>query len=188
MIPSEAWSICATSDKSKMWSNMTYSLILAAISGFGTLSNLTCFDYIRKTFDTRGNVFYILVMDCLTTAIGSGLYCITNVINLINEDVFKTKTSCFIHFLGHFLPTTLGPTFMLMISLRRFLALSYPTISPHNSRIVNLIASTTIAFACVYYFTILLLNVLMDLKTFAFIEICLGKDHSKETSNVSYMI
>ena len=169
----------------KMWSSKTYSLILTGISGFATLSNLVSFDYIKKTFDTRGNVFYILAQDSLTTALGSGLYFITNVINLIDEDVLKNKIGCVVHFIGLYLPCMLGATTTLMISLRRFVLLKYPALLPHNSRMVNWIASITIAFVSVYFLVILLLSTWMDLKNFDFIEHCLGNYISKETPRVS---
>ena len=68
-----------------MWSDKTYTYLLTGISGLGTLSNLNCFDYIRKTFDIKGNIFNILAKDSLVTAVSNGLYFITNVIDLIDQ-------------------------------------------------------------------------------------------------------
>ena len=68
-----------------MWSNKFYTYLLTGISGLGTLSNLKCFDYIRKTFDIKGNIFNILAQDSLVAAIGNGLYFTTNIIDLIDQ-------------------------------------------------------------------------------------------------------
>ena len=168
-----------------MWSGKTYSFILTVISGFGTFFNLKCFDYVKKTFDTKVNVFYILAQDSLTTAVGSGLFFITNLINLIDEDVLKSKTGCVSHFLGLYLTCMLAPTSTLMISLRRFVLLKYPTLVPHNSTLANLIASIALATVGIYYFTFLILSILLDLKNVIFIEQCLGNNVVDNSSQVS---
>ena len=168
-----------------MWSSKIYSYLLTGIAAIGVITNFKCFKYIKKTFDTKGNVFYILAQESLATSINSALYLITNIVSFINEDLMKNKIGCAIHFSGIYLPTVVGPVSSFMISLRRFVQLKYPTKVPHNSEWVNIAVSAIMTFVSFYYLTYMWVNTFLDLKNFNFIEQCLGNLHDAEASKVS---
>ena len=71
-----------------MWSDRTYTYLVTGMTGLSTISNLKCFDYIKKTFDSKGNIFRILAQDSLVIAIGNGLFFATNLIDLIDPGEF----------------------------------------------------------------------------------------------------
>ena len=163
-----------------MWSNKIYSYLLTVFSALGTLTNYTCFKYIKKTFDTKGNLFNVLAQDSLATFASSTLCLVTNLIRLIDEDILRNKLGCAFQFIGLYVPGYLGPVSSLMISLRRFVQLKYPTWIPHNSGFVNMAASMFMMLVSVYYLTYMFLNTFLDLKNFNFIEQCLGHTYSEE--------
>ena len=141
-----------------MWSNPVYSYLLTIISGLGTFTNLKSFAYVTKTFDTTNNLFNILAKDSLAAALCSAIYCATNIIKLINEDLLKSKFGCVVHFAGIYLPTMLGPISSLLISLRRFVQLKYPNAIPHNSLRCNLMINVILTISAIYYLSYLLLD------------------------------
>ena len=157
-----------------MWSNQVYSYLLTGISGFGTFSNFKSFAYIRKTFDTTNNLFNILAKDSLITAISSGIYCITNFIKLLDEDLLTSKLGCVAHFTGLYLPTMLGPVTSLMISVRRFIQLKYPNAIAHNSQRANLMMSAILTLMALFYWGFLVFDTFTESKGFNFIEVCQG--------------
>ena len=171
-----------------MWSNPLYSYLLTIISGLGTLTNLKSFAYVTKTFDTTNNLFNILAKDSLAAALCSAIYCATNIIKLINEDLLKSKFGCVVHFAGIYLPTILGPISSLLISLRRFVQLKYPNaISPKSLR-CNLIVSLILTISAIYYLVIVLLDTLNDFKGFNNISLCQGAQVLEDASKVSSFI
>ena len=95
----------------KMWSNQVYSYLFTIISGFGVFLNLKSFAYIRETFNTANNLFNLLAKDSLVTAICSGIFCTTNFLMLLNEEVLTNKMGCAAHFAGLYLPMMLGTVF-----------------------------------------------------------------------------
>ena len=158
----------------KMWSNQVYSYLLTGISGFGTFSNFKSFAYIRKTFDTTNNLFNILAKDSLATAICSGIFCTTNIIKLLDEDLFTSELGCVVHFAGVYLPGMLGPVSSLMISVRRFVQLKYPNSIAHNSQRANLMVSALLALMAFIYLSFLVFDTFTESKGFNFIEVCQG--------------
>ena len=96
-----------TSVVSTMWSNPVFSYLLGFISALSTFTNLKSFAYVTKTFDTSNNLFNILAKDSLAAAICSAIFSATNFINIINEDLLKSKLGCVVHFAGIFLPLVL---------------------------------------------------------------------------------
>ena len=171
-----------------MWSNPVYSYLFTIISGFGTFTNLKSFAYITQTFDTTNNLFNILAKDSLATAICSAIYCATNIIKLINQDLLKSKFGCVVNFAGVYLPTVLGPLSSLLISLRRFVQLKYPNAIPHNSLRCNLMVNVILTISTIYYLSYLLLDTFNDIKGFNFIEHCQGMQVIEYPSKVSSVI
>ena len=172
-----------------MWSNKTYSFLLIGISGFGTFSNFKCFKYIKKTFDTKGNVFYILALDSLINCFCNGLYFVTSSINLVNEDLLRNKIGCIIDISGNYLPPALTAVISLMISLCRFVQLKYPTVVPYNSVGVRSMINVVIGTSTVYYLTFFFLSTFLDMKNTNYLELCQGHNTStKEISQVSKIL
>ena len=171
-----------------MWSNQVYSYLLTIISGLGTFTNLKSFAYVTKTFDTTNNLFNILAKDSLAAALCSAIYCATNIIKLINEDLLKSKFGCVVHFAGIYLPTILGPISSLLISLRRFVQLKYPNAIPHNSLRCNLMINVILTISAIYYLSYLLLDTFNDIKGFNFIEHCQEMQVIEYPSKVSSVI
>ena len=149
-----------------------YSYLLTGISGFSTFSNFKSFAYIRKTFDTTNNLFNILAKDSLVSAIGSGIYCTTNIIKLWDEDLLTSDLGCVAHFIGLYLPTMLGSVSSLLISVRRFIQLKYPNAIGHNSQKANLMMNAILILMGIYYQGCLLLN----MERIKFVAICQGED------------
>ena len=171
-----------------MWSNPVYSYLLTIISGLGTFTNLKSFAYVTKTFDTTNNLFNILAKDSLAAALCSAIYCATNIIKLINEDLLKSQFGCVVHFAGMYLPAVLGPISSLLISLRRFVQLKYPNaISPKSLR-CNLIVNLILTTSAIYYSVILLLDTFNDFKVSGFISLCQGEQVPEDASKVSSFI
>ena len=168
-----------------MWSTKTYAFLLTGISGIGTLTNLKCFKYIKKTFDIKGNVFYILAQDCLVTTIWTGLYFITNVIGLVYEDILRSKFGCLVWFSGLFLPCVLGPVSSLMISLRRYAQLKYPEKFPHNSARINRAVNEVMVWATLYFLIYMIVDIIWEMKGFNFMEVCQGNEEAISASKVS---
>ena len=174
--------------KRGMWSNKTYSFLLLGISGIGTFSNFKCFKYIKKTFDTKGNVFYILVLDSLINCSCNGLYFATSSINLVNEDLINNKVGCIIQMSGNFLPSTLAPVISLLISLCRYVQLKYPLLVPYNSVLVKRLINVVIGAGTVYYLSFLFLDTFLDMKNLNYLEQCQGNTSTEEISNVSHIL
>ena len=151
-----------------MWSSKTYAVVLTGISGIGTLTNFTSYFYIKKTFDTNVNVFSTLAKDSLANGVCCGLFFITNIINISDEDVLRSKIGCNFFAYGIFVPTMLGPVTSMMISLRRFFHLKFPTLVQDNSKVVE--RSVNIGIGTVSVFCIVHLSFLQN----DFTDLCLG--------------
>ena len=177
-----------TSVVSTMWSNPVFSYLLAIISAFSTFTNFKSFSYVTKTFDTSNNLFNILAKDSLTAAICSAIHLATSFINLINEDLLKSKLGCVAHFAGLFLPSGLGPVSSLLISLRRFVQLKYPNGISTMSLRCNFIFNVILTISTIYCLALLLLDTIYDFKGFNFISHCQGIQVLKDASNVSSII
>ena len=177
-----------TSVVSTMWSNPVFSYLLAIISAFSTFTNFKSFSYVTKTFNTSNNLFNILAKDSLTAAICSAIHLATSFINLINEDLLKSKFGCVVHFAGMYLPAVLGPISSLLISLRRFVQLKYPNAIPHNSLRCNLMINVILTISAIYYLSYLLLDTFNDIKGFNFIEHCQEMQVIEYPSKVSSVI
>ena len=167
-----------------MWSDKTYQYLFTGISGLGAISNFQCFKYIKRTFSNKGTVFNILADDSLATAICNGLYFVTNAISLIDEDFFKSKLGCVIHFSGQYLPIVLGPVSSLMISACRFIQLRFPSVALKSSKAINKGAKVVIILVAVYYLTFMSVDTFMDGKTYNFIEQCQGHEYPKDRNKV----
>ena len=171
-----------------MWSNPVFSYILAIISAFSTFTNFKSFSYVTKTFDTSNNLFNILAKDSLAATICSALLSATSFINLINEDLLKSKLGCVVHFAGIYLPSGLGPLSSLLISLRRFVQLKYPTaISPKSLR-CNLIVNVILTISTIYFLALVLIDTFYNFKGVNFISHCQGIQVLKDASKVSSII
>ena len=153
-----------------MWSSKTYAVVLTGLSGIGTLTNFTSFFYIEKTFDTNVNVFSILAKDSLANGVCCGLYFITNIINIADEDLLRSKIGCNVYCYGIFVPSMLGPVTSMMISLRRFFQLKFPTLVQDNSKVVE--RSVCIGIGAVFVFCIVHLSFLQN----EFTKLCLGAE------------
>ena len=153
-----------------MWASKAYAVVLTGISGIGTLTNFTSYFYIKKTFDTDINVFSILAKDSLANGVCIGLFFITNIINISDEDVLRSKIGCNLFAYGICVPTVLGPVTSMMISLRRFFHLKFPTLVQDNSKVVQRIVS--IGIGTVFVFPIVHLSFLQN----EFTKLCLGAE------------
>ena len=171
-----------------MWSNPVFSYLLGFISALSTFTNLKSFAYVTKTFDTTNNLFNILAKDSLAAASCSAIYCATNIIKLINEDLLKSQFGCVVHFAGIYLPTLLGPISSLLISLRRFVQLKSPNAILHNSLRGNLMVNVILTISALYYLSYLLVDTFEDVKGFNFIEHCQGIHVLEYPSKVSSII
>lgn len=138
-----------------MWSYKTYGIFLAVISGMGTFTNFNSYNYINNSFDTNISVFNILAKDSLANGCCSALYFVTNIINLIDEDIMRNKIGCNIFCFGLLVPCMVGPCTSLMISLCRFLQLSHPTLFQINSKRANRNVSIVIGAVFIYCLAIL---------------------------------
>ena len=165
-----------------MWSNKWVSFALSGISGFAICTNFKSYRYIKHTFNTKDNLFNILIKDSLVTGTLTILYFVANIIHLVSEDALKSKIGCGFSFIGLWLPSMMGPFWSLLISLRRFVQLRYPTLIPHNSPQINCLASLIMIVLAFYYMTILMINQLKDLRQFNFIEHCLGRQEKVDKS------
>ena len=115
----------------------------------------------------------------------SAIFSATNFINLINENLLKSKLGCVVHFAGIFLPLVLGPVSSLLISLRRFVQLKSPNaISPKSLR-CNLIVNLILTISAIYYLAILLFDTFSHFKGFNFINHCQGLQVPEDLSKVS---
>ena len=172
----------------KMWSNQVCSYLFTGISGLGVFLNFKSFAYIRKTFDTTNNLFNILAKDALATGICSGIFCTTNLIMLFNEELLTDKVGCAMHFAGAYLPAVLGPVTSLLISLRRFLQLKYPTTIALNSSKVNLISTVILIATSIYHWSYMFFDILTGRKAFNFAQVCLGEHPEVNPSKVSAQV
>ena len=146
-----------------MWSNKWVSLALTGVSGLAICTNFKSYLYIKHTFNVKDNLFNILSKDSLATGTLTILYFVANIIHLVNEDALKSKIGCGFSFIGLWLPSMMGPFWSLLISLRRFVQLRYPTLIPHNSPQINCLASLImIVLACLPIFTSFMKNPMAD--------------------------
>ena len=165
-----------------MWSNKWVSFVLTGISGLAICTNFKSYRYIKHTFNTKDNLFNILSKDSLVTGTLSILYFVANIINFVNEDALRSKIGCAFSFVGWWLPTIMGPFWSLLITLRRFVQLTYPTLVPHNSPQINSLTSLIMIVSAFYYMTIVMIDLLKDLRQFNYIEHCLGRQEKVDKS------
>ena len=159
-----------------MWSSKAYAILLTGISCIGTLTNFKSYLYIKATFNTNINIFSILAKDSLINTFCCGLFCITNIINIVDEEFLKNKIGCNVFCYGLAVPTLLGPVTSLMISLRRFFHLKYPQLLQDDSKIVD--RGVSIGIGAVLIFCMAHLSFLPN----EYSDLCLGK---KQESNLS---
>ena len=157
-----------------MWSNKWVSLAFIGISGLAIYTNFKSYRYIRHTFNVKDNLFNILSKDSLSTGTLTILYFVANIIHFVNEDALKSQIGCRFTFIGIWLPSMMGPFWSLLITLRRFVQLRYPNSVPNNSPKINCLASLIMTIVAFYYMTILMIDLLKDVRHFNFIEHCLG--------------
>ena len=160
-----------------MWSIKTYGYLLSALSGIGTLTNLKSAHYIKKTFDTNKNVYYILLTESIINVCCNGLYFIANIIDLVNEDVLKNKFGCDFFCFGLIVPSLLGVLTTWIISLRRFLQLKYPMLLCENCRNFNIGINIGLGL-CVSYSAAHILVTKND-----FTEVCQGDKEIESTQD-----
>ena len=167
-----------------MWSNKWVSLVLTGVSGITICTNFKSYRYIKRTFNSKDNLFSILSKDSLATGVSYILYFLANIIHFANEDVLKSKVGCSFSFVGWWLPAMMGPFWSFLITLRRFVQLRYPTRVPHNSPQINCLVSLIMIVLAFYYMTILMIDLLKDLRQFNFIEQCLDRQEILDKSQV----
>ena len=167
-----------------MWSNKLVSLSLTGISGLAICTNFKSYQYIKHTFNVKDNLFNILSKDSLVTGTLTILYFVANIIHLVNEDALKSKIGCGFSFIGLWLPSMMGPFWALLITLRRFVQLRYPTLVPHNSLKINCLTSLIIIVLVFYFTTILMIDLLKDLRQLNYIEHCLGRQEKEGKSQL----
>ena len=163
-----------------MWSDKTFAVFITVLSGVGTLTNFTSYKYLTQNFDTKINVFSILSQDALANGFCSGLYFVTNTINLVDENSLRNNYGCNIFCLGLMVPSLLGPWTSLMISLRRFVQLTRPTLFQDDCKIIN----RNVSIGIVVVFGYCLAHLFWRENEFT--ELCLGETEKEEFFTVSF--
>ena len=121
-----------------MWSIKNYSYILTSTSCVGVVTNLLALMYITKEFDTSKNIFYVLLLDILSTLGGNSLYFTCNIIDIFKDNLLsQNKIGCNVFAYGVALPGMIGVVTALMVSFRRFLLLKYPMVLSETSQTFN---------------------------------------------------
>ena len=170
----------------KMWSREWLQYVLTSLSGIGIITNLHSFLYIKRTFNTKDNLFNILIKDSLLATLCAILRFATDLIILADLDFMRTKIFCILSHYGGFLGVIIGPLITLLISIRRYIQLKYPTRIKIDSKKINIITTVSIALASVYYLGFLFLDTFGDLHQINYIMLCLGTLDGLKNEPVSY--
>ena len=148
--------------------------VLASLSGIGIVTNVNSFLYIKNTFNAKDNLFNILIKDALLASFCACLQFSTDLMFLADLEFMKTKVGCILNYCGVFLAVIIVPLIALLISLRRFIQLKYPTLFKIDSKRFNIFTTVSMTLASVYYLSFLIADTRGDLHQIDYILLCLG--------------
>ena len=149
--------ITSIAQSNKMWAREWIPYCFISISGAGIVANLTSCNFIRTTFNTKDNLFNILVKDSLITALGLTLQFVTELLMILNPEWLQNELGCVISHYGGFLATFIGPLVTVLISSRRFIQIKYPHLIKINSVAFNTFTTTILSIFAIYH---LLFNII----------------------------
>ena len=158
----------------KMWSRQWVPYVLAVLSGTGIVTNLNSFRYIKRTFNTKDNLFNILLKDSLLATLCACIQFATDLIFLSDLELMRTRIGCILNHYGAYLAVIIGPLITVLISFRRFIQLKYPTWIKIDSRRFNIFTTVSVLLAAFYHLGFLFADTFGDLHQMNYILLCLG--------------
>ena len=157
-----------------MWSREWVPYVFTSLSGIGIITNYSSFRYIRRTFNTKDNLFNILIKDSLLATLLACLQFVTDLILLLDFEFMRSKFGCILNQYGAYMGVMIGPVITLLISLRRYIQLRYTKLVKIDSKPLNMLTSVVMILAGVYSFVFSLVDTFGDLHQIRYMGLCLG--------------